>query len=143
MFFDNNTFVTFVTFSYKIHVLLLLLTIIKKVTIVTIVLPNKKQQILLIFMNFPYLPKTFNRKIYKLHKPYNLIMRTTIAISENTKTNLIYLKSQLEPFLKKTMSFDEVLLFSTGFLIKKLEEIEFEEEFKRWVGERVKDGSKK
>ena len=52
----------------------------------------------------------------------------TIRLKKNTYDNILFLKAQLEGANSKILSFDEALNILTGFLIKKIENDDFEDE---------------
>jgi len=60
---------------------------------------------------------------------------TLVRISRETFEKLIYLRATLEPQVGRLLSFNKLLNHLTSYLIKKLENDEFEEEVVNFIKE--------
>jgi hypothetical protein len=64
---------------------------------------------------------------------------TLVRVSRETFENLIYLRATLEPQVGKLLSFNKLLNHISSYLIKKLEDDEFEKEIVNFIREEGED----
>ena len=64
---------------------------------------------------------------------------TLVRVSRETFENLIYLRATLEPQVGKLLSFNKLLNHISSYLIKKLEDDEFEKEIVNFIREGGED----
>jgi len=62
-----------------------------------------------------------------------------VRVSRETFENLIYLRATLEPQVGKLLSFNKLLNHISSYLIKKLEDDEFEKEIVNFIREGGED----
>jgi hypothetical protein len=64
---------------------------------------------------------------------------TLVRVSRETFENLIYLRATLEPQVGRLLSFNKLLNHISSYLIKKLEDDEFEKEIVNFIMEEGED----